>query len=70
MIDLSDFDANTKISNDQAFIFAGKKVAGMKTGYLYAGNHLIEADINGDGKADFSIRFEGDHVFVKEDFLL
>lgn len=70
VIDLSRIDAYHPRGGDQAFVFAGKKTAGMKTGYLYAGNNLIEADVSGDGKADLSIRFEGDHVFVKEDFLL
>ena len=70
VIDLSRIDAYQPRGGDQAFVFAGKKTSGMKTGYLYAGDHLIEADVSGDGKADLSIRFEGDHVFVKEDFLL
>ena len=34
------------------------------------GDTLVFGDVNGDGKADFSIRFDDALVFVKGDFIL
>jgi hypothetical protein len=60
LIDLHAIDANTKNGkSDDAFTFIGADmftgVAGQLRIHAPAGMQIIEGDINGDGKADFSI---------------
>lgn len=73
-IDLKAIDANTKADNDQGFAFISTEKFHKKAGELRyekkAGDTFVSGDINGDGKADFSIRFDASISFVKADFLL
>ena len=79
LIDLSHIDANsaTKGVND-AFTYIGTNVAFTKTtgelrGYCTANGQIIEGDVNGDGKADFSIELvDPSHAISLDtsDFLL
>jgi Ca2+-binding RTX toxin-like protein len=75
-IDLHKIDANTKIAGNQAFHFIDDQGFHHKAGEVHwadggANVILVEGDVNGDGKADFSIAldpyFEG---LVKSDFIL
>lgn len=65
-IDLSNIDANTGISGDQAFskVAAFSNTAGELTvTYVSSGNHTdVCADVDGDGVADFRIVLTGDHA--------
>ncbi len=59
-IDLSAIDAKSTTAGDDAFTFIGSDVAfGRNAGELRArwvnGSQIVEGDINGDAKADFSI---------------
>jgi len=60
VIDLSLIDADKKTPGDQAFNFIGTnvnftKVAGQLRSVWTADSQIVQADVNGDGKADFAI---------------
>ncbi|MSR15150.1 MAG: calcium-binding protein [Gammaproteobacteria bacterium] len=60
LIDLALIDANTTIARDQAFTdvlrnIAFSGVAGQLHTYYTVTGHVLEGDVNGDGKADFAI---------------
>ena len=73
-IDLKAIDANTKSGGDQAFAFIGAQAFHKKAGELRSeaknGETILFGDVNGDGKADFSIRVDAAITFAKGDFLL
>lgn len=78
-IDLSGIDANSKAKNDQAFNFIGEaefssdrrnKVYGELRVDNDEGFSILQADVNGDGRADFEIAFNGTFNFTTNDFLL
>ncbi|HMN84508.1 MAG TPA: hypothetical protein PKA74_00755 [Bauldia sp.] len=73
IIDLSAIDAIPKTKNvNDGFVFIGNSPWGRHAGelrYLWtAGQTIVEADVNGDGKADFSIALAGHHTPVASDF--
>jgi len=55
LIDLSLIDAKTNKVGNQAFHFIGDDAFSGKAGELRYANHLLQGDVNGDGKADFNI---------------
>lgn len=68
-INLSGIDANTNLGGDQAFSFIGSAAFSSTAGELrYAGN-LLEADVNGDGTADFQVQLNVASL-QSDDFLL
>lgn len=73
-IDLKAVDANTKSSGDQAFKFIGTDSFHKKAGELRyekkSGDTFIFADVNGDGKADFSIKLDTSVSLKATDFIL
>lgn len=65
VIDLHQIDANTKVAGNQAFNIVNKftKHAGELV-LTYDSSHdrtSVSGDVNGDGKADFTILLSGDH---------
>lgn len=74
VIDLGAIDADTKTAGDQAF-----HLIGADTPFTHAAGELrwvhtptdtiIQGDVNGDGKADFSIDVVGTQTFVDGDFV-
>ncbi len=72
-IDLSAIDASTRSSKNQAFSFIGSKDFTNKAGQLrskaYSSETIVEGDVNGDGKADFSILFD-DRIAMKKDYFI
>ncbi len=71
-IDLSQIDASTSRSGNQAFRFIGtidfRGVAG-ELHYSHVGSKtIIEGDVNGDGRADFQIELLGRKVLSGGDF--
>ena len=83
VINLSAIDADGSTGNgNQAFAFIGyansaspppafTNVAGQLRAYTTApGTTIVEADINGDGTADFRIVLTGAHVMAASDFVL
>jgi Ca2+-binding RTX toxin-like protein len=73
-LDLKAVDANTKIAGNQTFAFIGAKEFSQKSGELRYlnkdGDTFLYGDVNGDGKADFSVRFDSTIKFQSSDFLL
>jgi Ca2+-binding RTX toxin-like protein len=74
-IDLSAIDAvpGTK-GVDEDFNFIGAGPWGHHAGdlrYLFTADHtIVEADVNGDAKADFSIALDGHHTLSATEFIL
>jgi serralysin len=73
-ISLSQIDANTTVSGNQAFSFIGRNAFSNTAGELHqtaaGANTLIEGDVNGDGAADFSIPLKGMYSLGSGDFSL
>ena len=73
-IDLSGLDANSTKSGMQKFSFIGDANFSGKAGELAyrieGGKTVVEADLNGDGKADFAVNLYGHHTLLQSDFLL
>jgi len=55
VIDLTALDASTKAKGNQTFHYIGSQHFHHKAGELNFTNHVLSADTNGDGKADFQI---------------
>lgn len=69
-IDLGRLDASTKKGGNQAFTFIGTSGFSGVAGQLnFTGGH-VEADINGDGLADFGIHLTGISSLSAADFIL
>jgi serralysin len=73
-ISLDSIDANANKSGNQAFKFIGEadfsKVAGQLHYVVGTSNTFVEADVNGDGKADFQIKISGLTDLLASDFIL
>ena len=73
-IEISRFDADITQGFKQAFTFvgdAGLSGAAGELAYRFeGGNTIVEADVNGDGAADFEIELTGRIDLVVGDFLL
>jgi Ca2+-binding RTX toxin-like protein len=71
VIDLSAIDANTKTANNDSFTLIGGNVAFTAAGQLrwvdMPDQTLLQGDVNGDGKADFSIAVVGSVDFSSVD---
>lgn len=60
LVDLSALDANVRLSGDQAFDWGGQTTTAYGVWYVvWGGDAVLRADVNGDGRADFTLRFEG-----------
>ncbi|MDX3978687.1 MAG: putative Ig domain-containing protein [Shinella sp.] len=72
-IDLKAIDADTGIAGLQAFRFIGADTFHNKAGELRyqkkGSDTFVYGDVDGDGKADFAIRFVSAIDFMKSDFL-
>lgn len=73
-IDLKTIDANTKAVGNQAFKFIYSNDFHKKAGELryekYGSGVIVSGDVNGDGKADFSIFLKNIMKVSKGDFYL
>jgi Ca2+-binding RTX toxin-like protein len=72
-INLSAIDANANRDGNQAFVFIGTKdfSAAGQLRYLDRGDDVVVAgDVNGDGKADFSLHLHNVANLAKGDFFL
>lgn len=73
-IDVSAIDANTKAGGDQKFKFIGDDAFHKKAGELRyekrGGDTFVQGDVNGDGKADFSIALDPLINLKATDFIL
>lgn len=74
LIDLSGIDADTGAAGRQAFDFIAAADFSGTAGELrvtgQSGDTRVEADLDGDGIADFSVLLTGEHALVADDFLL
>ena len=73
-IDLSTIDADTHKGGDQAFQFIGAQAFHSHgTTHVYGelrySGHILQGDVNGDGKADFEIHINASSL-AKGDFIL
>ncbi|MDF3606198.1 hypothetical protein PE067_08675 [Paracoccus sp. DMF-8] len=73
-IDLSVIDANTTRAGDQAFSYIGSAAFSETAGELRAvrlnGALFVNGDVNGDGKADFSVQVNMAGPLLGTDFIL
>lgn len=79
-VDLSAIDANVTLFGDQAFTFIGANAFSKTPGELREtlisaadpsrAGVLMSGDVNGDGKADFSIMFAGYALVIGADVIL
>ncbi len=73
-IDLRTLDARSGVAGNQAFTFIGAQAFHDRKGELHlrdsGANIIVEGDVNGDGRADFSITVLGVANLAKGDFLL
>jgi Ca2+-binding RTX toxin-like protein len=74
-MDFRGIDANENIVGKQAFTFIGtREFTGLNRGELrydsLSSATVVEADVNADGLADFTLDVAGIHDFVRRDFIL
>ncbi|MEI7671827.1 MAG: M10 family metallopeptidase C-terminal domain-containing protein, partial [Deltaproteobacteria bacterium] len=71
-IDLSGIDANTVVAGDgdQAFTYVGSTAFSHVAGELRFENWILSGDTNGDGVADFMVKFIGVESLAQGDFVL
>jgi Tol biopolymer transport system component len=72
-IDLSAIDANTVLAGDQAFVLIADEFTGTPGELLVlqlAASRRIEADVTGDGIADFAITLHGTGAVTAATFIL
>lgn len=77
-IDLFDIDANSKLAGDDAFHLTGNHglngfthhAGELRYQFTSGGNTIVSGDVNGDGKADFSIALKGHILLHDTDFVL
>jgi len=74
IIDLHTVDANQQLAGNQKFTFLGEGAFTGHAGELHqtytANLTLVTGDVNGDGKADFTIQVAGHVQFTANDFIL
>jgi len=74
VIDLSGIDADRSLEGDQTFTFIGRAGFHGQEGELryskIKGGVMLQADVNGDAKADFAVVLKGVSSLAQGDFLL
>jgi subtilisin family serine protease len=69
-VDLAAIDANTRLSGNQAFAFIGDASFGRIAGQLRFAGGVLQADVNGDARADMEIAIQGVSTLLVVDFIL
>jgi len=69
-IDLSWIDANTRLAGDQAFAFIGGATFTRVAGQLRFAGGVLQADVNGDARADMEVTLQGVSTLLANDFVL
>ncbi|HEY8276823.1 MAG TPA: M10 family metallopeptidase [Methyloceanibacter sp.] len=69
LINLVRLDANSHKGGIQHFTFIGELGFSHKAGQLRFADHLLQGDVNGDGKVDFEVYFNADQI-VADDLVL
>jgi Ca2+-binding RTX toxin-like protein len=68
-IDLAMIDANTRLSGDQAFTFIGGASFTRLAGQLRFADGVLQADVNGDARADMEVSVLGVTSLLVTDFI-
>jgi Ca2+-binding RTX toxin-like protein len=68
-IDLHVIDADTHLAGNQAFKFIGAHAFHKVDGELRYAHHILQADVNGDGHADFEILINAAKLVAMDFFL-
>jgi hypothetical protein len=65
-------DANTEVRGHQDFVYIGNAKFTDEPGELRfdTGKRLVQADTDGDGKAEFEIKLKGSFIPHGDDFIL
>lgn len=69
-IDLSWIDAITRLPGDQAFAFIGGASFTRVAGQLRFAGGVLQADVNGDARADMEVTILGTSTLLATDFIL
>ena len=69
-VDLSWIDANTRFAGDQAFAFIGGASFTRVAGQLRFASGVLQADVNGDARADMEVAIQGATTLWATDFKL
>jgi len=69
-IDLAAIDASSRLAGDQAFSFIGSITFTRIAGQLRFADGLLQADVNGDARADMEVSILGVGSLLATDFLL
>ncbi len=69
-IDISAIDANSNRSGNQGFDFIGHSAFSSTAGELHLRNGVVSGDMDGDGRADFSIGIANLAQLSQSDFML
>ncbi len=69
-IDLAAIDASSRLAGDQAFNFIGSTSFTRIAGQLRFADGLLQADVNGDARADMEVSILGVDSLLATDFLL
>jgi Ca2+-binding RTX toxin-like protein len=69
-VDLSWVDANARLAGDQAFAFIGSASFTRIAGQIRFAGGVLQADVNGDARADMEVAFQGVSSLLTADFIL
>jgi len=69
-IDLATLDANSRIAGDQDFSFIGGAGFSRVAGQLRFAGGVLQADVNGDARADMEVAVQGVSWLAATDFIL
>jgi serralysin len=66
LINLVRLDANSHKDGAQHFTFVGELGFTHKAGQLRFADHLLQGDVNGDGKTDFEVYINADQILADD----
>jgi serralysin len=70
LIDVSDIDARARVDGEQSFTFIGANEFTWRPGDLRYADGVVSGDVNGDRKADITIRIANGYALDADDFIL
>jgi Ca2+-binding RTX toxin-like protein len=70
LIDLSEIDARPRSKKDDKFVFIGDADFNDRAGELRFDRSMLQADLNGDGRADFNVFLSNDLDVLKDALIL
>lgn len=70
ILNLTRIDADVSTTLDDAFTWIGRSAFGGHAGELRYRDGLLQADVDGDGAADFEVFFSGEPALTSGDIVL